>query len=245
MKRSVYCVLAVGLIFASCLSNRSSDTVKLEERVLNDIAVFNDDEFAIYDFVVGFLIDKYSKRVPEAAMTELMDKYSMEEMIKNPELVTNAAVQIENPKIVVNDETTVSSLRREKTYDENMETISNVVAEWIGKDYTGLLLDFKQKNIFDYSLAEYIAGNDNVISYNSIKPDVDDADANNYWKEFYKAVPNACGLITFSRIGFMGNKGIIEVKFMYGFMSGFVDYIMLEKSDGNWKAVKSNRYIYY
>jgi hypothetical protein len=246
MRRVVCLVVTVILILGSCLSSgRSSSRNRLEERVISDAVMFTDDEFEIYDYLIDVLIAKHSKRAPPEAMAELIDKYGYEELIKNPQLIEAISVQIENPKIVVSDKTTIPSLTTSKTFDENMESSSIYVTKNMGEKYNELFSDFKEKNEFDYSLEEYIAKNDKTISEDLVRSAMGDEKVNNYWKKFYEINPNACGQTTFSRVGFKDNNAFVEVKFIWGYMSGFIDYIIFEKIGDSWKALKSNRRVYY
>jgi hypothetical protein len=253
MKKFAGLFLLIVLPFVSCLSTGTTgNSNRLEERVLIDTVTFTDDELEIYDILVNILITKNSTYVPKETMAELVNKYSMEDMRQNPQLIKevqalieDAAIPIENPKIVVSDRTTIPSLRKNKTFDENMESSSKFINEKIGEEYNVLFLDFKKKNENDYSLTEYITRNDTVISNDLVRAAIGDVGPDAYWSKFYEINPNACGSVTFSRVGFSGNKAILEIEFMQGSMNGFIDYIILEKSGDTWAIIKSGRYIIY
>jgi hypothetical protein len=147
--------------------------------------------------------------------------------------------------IVISDKTTIPSLRRDKTFDENMESSLKYVNEKIGEEYNALFLDFKKNNENDYSLTEYITKSNKAISNDLVRLAIGDVGPTEYWSKFYELNPNACGRVTFSRIGFKDNNAFIEVQFIKGSMDGFIDYIILENSGDNWEVVKSNRHVYY
>jgi hypothetical protein len=239
--------------FSSCLSTgnvKSGNVKKLEERITIDAVVFTNDELEIYDLLIDVLISRNSKRVPQEVGMEIINKYSIEEAVKNPQLMhqllEEAAIEIDNPQIVIYDKTTIPSLRSDKTFDENMESSLKYVNENLGEEYSALFLDFKKNNENDYSLAEYITKNNKLISHDSVRLAMGDLSGPiEYWTKFYELNPNACGSVTFSRIGFKDNNAFIEVKFMKGGMDGFIDYLILENSGDSWKVVKSIRHVYY
>jgi hypothetical protein len=247
MRKLVCFFLPAVLVFISCLStgNVESPVKRLEDRVIIDEAAFTNDELKIYDFLIDILIAGNSKRIPKEAMMELVNKYTIEELRMNPRLVEDITIQIDNPKIVVSDRTTIPSLRKDKTFDENMDSSLKYVNEKMGEEYNALFLDFKNNNENDYSLTEYIAKNNKAISDDLIGAAIGDVGPVEYWSKFYELNPDACGRLTFSRIGFKDNNAFIEVQFIKGSMDGFVDYIILENSGDSWEVVKSNRHIYY
>src|SRR5262249_8499323 len=60
------------------------------------------------------------------------------------------------------------------------------------------------------------------------------------WDNFYKKYPDSSGYITLSRIGFNTDltRAILFRSMNCGVLCGSGDYILFEKTDGKWKAVK-------
>jgi hypothetical protein len=197
------------------------------------------------DLIIDVILATNTERVEIVGdISDLLKKYSPQEIQSNPDVFEKRT--IETDRVIINDVTTIPSLDIYSTYDENINSTLTYAAKNMG-EYSELIQDYGKKNVFDYSLAEYIGMNNKVISFDHVKSIMDEATGPaDYWTKLYKTEPNAGGVITFSRVGLNseGNKAFIDVKFMKGAMNGFIDYIVLEKTE-TWEAVTSNRYVYY
>ena len=60
-----------------------------------------------------------------------------------------------------------------------------------------------------------------------------------YWDNFYKTVPEACGRLYVSNIGFnpTNDTAIIEILFRKSGWSGYTNYLVFEKKNTKWGVI--------
>ncbi|MDR0684153.1 MAG: hypothetical protein LBF83_03395 [Spirochaetaceae bacterium] len=244
---SIICLFILG----SCISSGTGDRkVYLEKRILDADVHFSDDEIEIYNYLIDVTLSNNQKRTIVTGDTTALNEKIMTGELKNADdvrkyLETLESISIKTDKIILHNATTIVGLSKEKTYKDNMELSKAGFQKKYGNMYDDLFDEFIAVNEFDYSLENHINTRDDILEYNNVENQIDETNgATDFWGKLYETIPDVCGIMRLSKIGFISNKAIVDVQFLRGSMNGFVDYIIFEKED-NWRVVDSFRHIYY
>jgi hypothetical protein len=241
MKLKVVSLLFLGFIICSsstiCAKEKKKEHMKSEQEVkLEQLEVISDYKFEqediqIYNYIRDIILHNSPFRVEVEMGTD--GNYVQK--------------KIPTSTIVIDENTTIN-LNKYKTYDDNTQSDKAFIVSKKGESYNEAIDDFIQNNKKVYDITSYINADKTFISYKTIENQVNDpTDTLHYWNRFYIASPNSCGCLALSRIGYNNNHSIavIQVSFMWGGMSGYVDYVFFEKQNSKWSAVDSLRIVYY
>lgn len=209
----------------SCVTTRR-EIKKLEKIEKIDEYSISADENEIYGYIIASILQNNPKRI-EVTKND-------DEIVKN-EINTNI--------LIINDYTEIA-LSSDKTYKENMQRTEQFIIREKGDVYNNCISNFSINNRSSYSLV-YLIDNSASLMRNSkaeasLPPSQKQFD---YWSRFYSTIPNACGKLAVSRIGYNDDHSaaIVEVKFLKESMNGFIDFLFFKKTNDQWEIQDSLR----
>jgi hypothetical protein len=98
--------------------------------------------------------------------------------------------------------------------------------------------DFKQKNAQPSDIENKFPLSTKVTLLSKADVDKFFGEGGGWWKAFYEKYPNSPGLITFSNVGFNNEmtQALLYVGTQCDGLCGEGNYVLLSKTDGNWKV---------
>ena len=193
-------------------ASKISDTRETVEKQLSN------DEKEIYNYVFAVLLRNNSSRVS----------------------VENGQVsEIPTTKIVVSNITS-SRIDVKEGYEKSSANYKYYFAGKMNSNYLSAFDSFIENNKTFNNIADFIKSDNRIISLEELTSRMEKAsDVSDYWDNFYKTAPEACGKLSVSNIGFnpANDIAIIEISFRKSGWSGYTNYLVFGKKNTGWKVI--------
>ena len=192
--------------------SKISDTREIIEKQLSN------DEKEIYNYVFAVLLQNNSSRI----------------FVENGQIS-----KIPTSKIVVSD-TTLSRIDTEEGYEKSSEKYKSYFASKMDSNYLSAFDSFIENNRTLNNITDLIKSDNRIISLKEVTSRMGEISGiSDYWDNFYKTVPEACGRLYVSNIGFnpTNDTAIIEISFRKSGWSGYTNYLVFEKKNTKWGVI--------
>ena len=193
--------------------SKISDTREIIEKQLSN------DEKEIYNYVFAVLLQNNSSRI----------------FVENGQIS-----KIPTSKIVVSD-TTSSRIDTEEGYEKSSEKYKSYFASKMDSNYLSTFDSFIENNrTLNNNITDLIKSDNRIISLEEVTSRMGEISGiSDYWDNFYKTVPEACGRLYVSNIGFnpTNDTAIIEILFRKSGWSGYTNYLVFEKKNTKWGVI--------
>lgn len=237
MKKIIFaCVLCCFLVLVlSCASTKYSESTVTESKpaFVDARAVvetdFSEEEIAVYDFVIKSLLE--------------MNQFRSEVEFNDGSI---KVTKIPTSKVLLED-TTTTFIGSKDQFDVYIVSEKTYFEEKLGTEYSEAFDSYAEKNAVKTKVDSLFNVIEGIGSLSSVKAQIDpSARFEKYWSALYEVEPESCGTLALSNIGFNadGTKAVIQVEFHQGSMSGFIDYLLLTKTD-SWQIENSYRAVYF
>ena len=222
-------IITISLLLFGCASTnpRNSGTKTTEaEKVASKISdtretvekQLSNDEKEIYNYVFAVLLRNNSSRVS----------------------VENGQVsEIPATKIVVSNITS-SRIDVKEGYEKSSANYKYYFAGKMNSNYLSAFDSFIENNKTFNNIADFIKSDNRIISLEELTSRMEKASGvSDYWDNFYKTAPEACGKLSVSNIGFnpANDIAIIEISFRKSGWSGYTNYLVFGKKNTGWKVI--------
>lgn len=182
------------------------------------------DEKDIYDYVVSVILQQHKTR---SNLKTVDGKYEIEKIPVN--------------KVICLD-TTISMVDFDKTFEECAQRDKEYFLSKKEGKYEEAFDSFIENNKVRNNISSFLKQDKRIVFTQDVHDIMGEIErtVGNYWTKLYEAVPDSCGELYFSNIGFNKTKtnAIIQIKFISGSMSGYVNYLVFGKNSKNeWEVI--------
>jgi hypothetical protein len=135
---------------------------------------------------------------------------------------------------------------------ETVKAASNarLLMEGIPAEFAGAIQDFRTENLPARKLT-ILSGTripvqlaaDSVMDRIRSEAAAEPRDFDRFWKTFYATFPGSSGIVSFSRVGFDGDRAFVDVFHGCGMLCASGGYVTLQRRNGRWHVVRHHIYV--